>query len=113
VAFAAEEAKPAVTLVIDYGDGVQKHFHGLAWTDGATVWDVLEAARRHPRGIQVEIRGKNATAFLVQIDDCRNQGRGKNWVYRINGKLADKSFAVQPVREGETITWEFGEYRQP
>ncbi|MHB0957281.1 MAG: DUF4430 domain-containing protein [Pirellulaceae bacterium] len=102
---------PSVRMVIDYGDGVEKHFTALAWTEGMTVMDALVAARKHPRGIKFVHRGKDATAFLTQIDEVENEGRGRNWIYRVNDELASKSFALLEVKAGDTILWKFGEYR--
>ncbi|TVS17750.1 MAG: DUF4430 domain-containing protein [Planctomycetaceae bacterium] len=106
---AAEPPARTIALTIDYGDGVQKHFPRLAWKESMTVLDAMQAAQDHPRGIAFRYRGRGATAFLVQIDDLENQGRDRNWLYRINGKLADRSFAVQTVQPKDQITWEFGQ----
>jgi hypothetical protein len=108
---APSEAKPQLRLIIDYGDGAQKHFVGFAWREGLTVLDLLKAADRHPHGIDIEYRGQGATAFLTKIDDLENEGSGKNWIFRVNGKLADRSFAVFELKRGDTILWKFGEYR--
>jgi len=40
------------------------------------------------------IAAKGETAFLTQIDELENEGRGRNWIYRVNGELAKKSFAI-------------------
>ena len=109
---AADESAGHLVLVIDYGDGVQKHFVQIKWREGMTVLDVMESAKEHPRGIRFEYRGRGATALLTQIDDLKNEGRGRNWLYRINGKLADRSFAVQKVGVGDRIVWKFDEYRE-
>ena len=108
---AADEAKTTVTLIVDYGDGVEKHFSQIAATPGMTVLQVLEAAQKHPRGIKLVYRGRGETAFLTQIDDLANEGRGKNWTYRVNGELPPRSFALCEVRAGDTILWRFGDYR--
>ena len=102
--------KDTVQLIIDYGDGVKKHFHQLQWRNKMTVQDVTVAASKHPRGIRIKQRGKKATAFLSQIDDLANNSRGRSWVYRVNGKLADRSFGVYPVKAGDVVTWSFQSY---
>jgi hypothetical protein len=102
--------KATVQLIIDYGDGVKKHFHQLKWRDKMTVQDVTMAAAKHPRGIRIKQRGKKATAFLSQIDDLANNPRGRSWVYRVNGKLADRSFGVYMVQTGDIVTWSFQTY---
>jgi hypothetical protein len=106
----AAEAKPpakAVTLIIDYGDGVQKHFTAIAWKEGMTVLDAMKAASEHPRGIALEYRGRGATSLLLRIDDLKNEGDGRNWVYRVNGKLADRGVGVYRLRSGDAILWRF------
>ena len=44
-------ASETVRLVIDYNDGVEKHFTALPWKAGVTVFDLLQEAKRHPHGI--------------------------------------------------------------
>ena len=110
----ADDAQPTrklVRLVVDYGDGVQKHFTELAWRDEMTVLDAMTAAGKHPRGIQFKYRGRGATAFLTEIDDLENEGRGRNWIFSVNEKMAERSFAVVSLKPGDTILWKFGEYR--
>ena len=108
-----EEARSdrSIRLVIDYGDGVEKHFTRLRWREGLRVVDLMEEASRHPRGIQLEMRGRRATSFLVSIDGIKNEGlRGRNWTYRRNGKLGDRGIGTQPVTRGDTILWRFETY---
>jgi hypothetical protein len=107
-------AAPAATvrLIIDYGDGVQKHFTQLAWRDGMTVWDALQAASKHPRGITVRHRGSGETTLITQIDERKNGGdEQRNWIYRVNDKTGQRSAAICPVESGDTILWSFETYR--
>ena len=103
-------AARTVKLIVDYGDGVEKHFTSIAWRDAMTVQDVTIAATKVARGIQIKQRGRKATAFLSQIDDLANQATGKSWIYRVNGKLADRSFGVHAVAAGDVITWSFEDF---
>ncbi len=107
----APEAAQRVVLVVHYGDGVEKQFTALNWKSGMTVLDVLEAARKHPRGIRFKYRGSGKRAFLTQIDDVENEGKGNNWIFRVNKKLGEESFAVTAVNAGDVILWEFGKYK--
>ena len=112
-AFAAEPTAKTVELVVDYGDGVQKRFAALAFTDGMNVLDALQAAKRHAHGIDFEFAGKGEMAFLLSIDGQKNQGggeTGKNWVFRLNQKLGHKSFAVQTLAAGDVVLWRFEVY---
>jgi hypothetical protein len=101
-------AQAVVELVIDYGDGVEKRFTQLAHRPEITVFDLLLLAARHPRGVRVEHRGKGETAFVTQIDDLRNEGRGRNWTYRVNGKRADRGAGVFSLSPGDKVVWTFG-----
>ncbi len=108
---AQEPSRKYVSLVIDYGDGVEKHFTQLTWREQLTVLDAMTAAAQHRRGIKFQHRGAGATAFLISIDDLKNEGTKRNWIFRVNGKLADRSFGITTLKPGDTILWKFGEYR--
>lgn len=106
-----EGAKETVKLAIDYGDGVQKQFTALPWTKDMTVFAALEAAAMHPRGIKFVHQGKGETLLVTAIDDLKNEGRGRNWLYEVNGKLADRGCAVMPLKAGDSVLWRFGKYQ--
>lgn len=108
---AAEPAQATVALVIDYGDGVEKHFRELPWKAGMTVLDVIKAAEQHPRGSKFVYRSAGDTAFLTQIDDVKNEGSGRNWIFSINGELGKRSFAVTEVKSADRVLWKFTQYK--
>lgn len=118
---ADEQAKPApkgnepasetVKVVIDYGDGSQKQFSAVAWKQEMTVFAALEAAAKHPRGFKFVHQGKGETVLITAIDDLKNEGRGRNWLYEVNGKLGDRSCAVMPLKAGDSVLWRFGKYQ--
>lgn len=99
-----------VELTIDYGDGVEKRFQGLTFEPGLTVLGVMEKASKHPRGIKFEYRGQGETAFLKSIDGLANEGRGRNWIFRVNDRLGESSFAVHSLKAGDKVSWRFGKY---
>jgi hypothetical protein len=102
----------SVELVIDYGDGVQKRFLTIPWREKMTVQQAMEYAGKHKRGIKYDVRGKGATALLWKIDDLKNEGmKGLNWIFRVNKKLGDRSFAVSSIEAGDTILWKFDKYK--
>lgn len=108
---AAEPAKATVALVIDYDDGVEKHFRELPWKAGMTVLDVIKAAEQHPRGSKFVYRSAGDTAFLTQIDDVKNEGSGRNWIFSINGELGKRSFAMTEVKSWDRVVWKFTQYK--
>lgn len=100
-----------VRMIIDYNDGCQKHFTAIVWRKEMTVLDVLRAAERHPRGIRARVRGKDSTAFLTEMDGLKNgQANGRNWIYRVNGKLGDQGIGKRIVSRGDTVLWKFDTY---
>ncbi|HUE71743.1 MAG TPA: DUF4430 domain-containing protein [Pirellulaceae bacterium] len=108
LAAAAEPAaEKSVKLTIDYGDGVQKVFIALPWQEKMTVLAALEAAQKHPRGIKLAQQGSGERVLVTAIDELKNEGRGRNWLYEVNGKLADKSAGVYELSAGDAVLWRF------
>jgi Domain of unknown function (DUF4430) len=104
----AAETAPSVRLTIDYGDGVQKSFAALAWKDKLTVFDALQLAAEHPRGIRVSHTGSGETTFITAIDDLANEGQGaSNWRYTVNDKPARYSAGVAELKPGDSVVWRF------
>lgn len=99
-------AEPTVSLTVDYGDGVEKKFTALAWKEGLTVLDALSAAAKHPRGVKIDRRGNGELAFVTAIDDVKNDG-GKNWLYFVNEKAADRSCGIYALKSGDAVVWKF------
>lgn len=104
-----------VRLTIDYHDGVQKAFTALAFSKEMTVADALRAASDHPRGVKLEHKGSGETFFVVQIDDLKNHGAGKdalNWQYSVNGKRGTVGCGAAKLRPGDAVLWEFSRLKQ-
>jgi hypothetical protein len=102
-----------IRLVVDYGDGVVKTINGLPWSKGATVLDVMNAAKVRPHGVDFKYTGSGATAFLTQIDDVQNEGGGtgkKNWQFWVNTTYGDRSFGVYEVQAHDVVFWRFAIY---
>ena len=114
-AFGGSPSPHVVQMIIDYGDGVEKHFTALAWDKGMTVRDALHAAEDRPHGIKVQIDNdtNGPSAFLKQIDDLRNQRGGsgkKNWQYWVNTTYAKKGMGVSVLEPSDVVLWKFEEY---
>ena len=111
----AQQAKPkTIRLVIDYGDGVEKHFTALRWSEGMTALDAMNRAKASPHGITFKYSGKGASAFLSKIDDLENEGggaNGKNWIYRVNDKLATKGLGIYKLKPSDVVKWRFEAFK--
>ena len=104
----AEESLPTVRLTIDYGDGVEKSFTRLEWMEKMTVFDALQAAEKHERGIKLKHTGSGETVFIVAIDDLENEGQGgRNWRYSVNDQGARMSAGVAELKAGDAVVWRY------
>lgn len=111
----AAEGKPSVAMTIDYGDGMEKRFSRIPHEDGMTVLAALNAAASHPRGIKFEKTGSGEAAMLTAIDGVANESGGaksRNWIYRLNGKLATVSFDAYTLEPDDVILWRFEKYEE-
>ncbi|MEX2317747.1 MAG: DUF4430 domain-containing protein [Pirellulales bacterium] len=102
-----------ISLAIDFGEGLRREWNSVSWRDGMTVADVLSAAAR-PTGDELEFaqQGTGASAFLTRFGDTENEGAGgRNWTYLVNGKHADRSFAVYVLQPGDQVLWKFDKRR--
>lgn len=103
-------AGKTVALEIDFADGRRSEFDAIPWHRGMTVDDLMTAASRLPNGIRYTVGGDGQMTMLASIDGVENQwGGGRNWIYRVNGKLADRSLAVYELEPGDRVLWTFSE----
>ena len=109
---AVAKAEKHVTLRVDFGDGFEKAYTQLVWIEGMTVGDAMKQASRHRRPTTFEVRGRAANSLLRQIDDSANEGGGgRNWIYRVNDRKGETSFAVFRLAPNDVILWKFETYQ--
>jgi hypothetical protein len=110
---AAAGADKTIHLVIDYNDGVEKHFTRVPWKAGMTVLDTLQHAKSVPHGVDFEFGGSGATALVTRIDDLTNQrgAQGRNWLFWVNGEFAKKGCGVYELQPSDRVTWRFDEWK--
>ncbi len=107
---ASSPAGHRVRIIVDYNDGVQKHFTAIHWRKDMTVFDAMNQAKSSPHGIVFEYKGSGQTALLTRIDDLESEGGGadhKNWLYWVNTEFADKSFGVQKLQPSDVVLWRY------
>jgi hypothetical protein len=99
---------PTVSLEVDFGNGVNREFTGIAWTEGMTVGKLMEAAANMTPPLDHKVRGSGKMTFLTSLDGVANgEGAGRYWLYEVNGQLAEVSFAVKPLAPGDRVLWIF------
>ncbi|MFI4876046.1 MAG: DUF4430 domain-containing protein [Blastopirellula sp. JB062] len=104
------ESEQTVQVIVDYGDGSEKHFTQIPWKSNLNVFAATQAASRHPRGFKLSSKGSGTTRFVTAIDELKNEGNGRNWIFRINQKLATRSCELIEIEPGDVILWRFQRY---
>lgn len=105
-------AAQRISVTCDVRFGRDREIVSVALTleAGATVADALEEAARQ-RGWTIGKRGSDGTYFVLSIDGVENGGAGKdNWVFFVNGELAQQSAGVTPVASSDVVLWRYGSY---
>ncbi len=96
-----------VLLAVDFGNGSRRSFD-LPWSAGMTVGDLLKLARDLRPGLQFTQEGADKQAMLMSLDSVGNgTADGRFWLYEVNGKSGEVSFAVQPLAAGDRVLWVF------
>jgi Domain of unknown function (DUF4430) len=93
-----------VTIAIEFGDEKPTLRNQVPWSPGMTVRSLLTSASF---GTLAE-KGRGESAFLVGIAGVQNEGAGgRNWMYSVNGKRADRSFAIYQLQPNDHVLWSF------
>lgn len=99
----------SVSLVIDYGNNRERRFDDIAWHEGMTVDDALNAASQMPDPISYGVAGNGELTLLTRIDETYNEwGNGSNWTYKVNDVAGDRSLAIYELQPGDRVLWTFG-----
>jgi hypothetical protein len=100
---AGEAPATKVLLTVNFGNGQLINLTEN-WREGMTVTDLLQ----NNRSTSFLMEGSGASTFLTSLNGVMNEGRGgRNWTYTVNGKYADRSFAVYELRPNDHVLWTF------
>ena len=89
----AQASGGAVSLIIDYSNGVQKNFAGIPWKRDMAVLDLLQAASSANPGLKFEFvksfvdRGGRDVGSVVSIDEVKADNRDQKWLVWVNSKF--------------------------
>jgi hypothetical protein len=104
-------ASGTVDLMIDFRDR-DDIMVAIPCSADSTVLSIMQRAQ-NIGDLKFTSRGSADTAFLTAINGIKNEGGGgDNWVFRVNGKLGDRSIGTFPVNPQDEILWRFGVYNQ-
>ncbi len=97
-----------VTLDVNFGTEKSSLSIDVVCSPESTVLLSLERAQNMKK-LKVKFRGSGETAFVTSIGGVENEGAdGKNWIFRVNDQLGDKSAGIYSVKPGDKISWSFG-----
>ena len=99
--------KIAVELAVDFQGQAENIETRQLVSQGATVFDLLSVCQSNGE-LQFEHRGSGETAFVTKINDIENQmADGSNWVFFVNGQLADHGVGAVKLNDGDSVLWKF------
>ncbi len=99
-----------VDLKVNFNSDKKPISVAIPCSSESTVFSILERAK-NLGDVKFEATGSGETTFVSSIGGVANAGAsGDNWVYRVNGKLGDKSCGAFEVKPGDKIEWRFGKY---
>ena len=108
-----EDAKVAgtVDLEIDFQSQKKNIQVAIPCSADSTVFSILTRAQ-NLGDVKFESRGSSPESrFVTSIGGVKSQAAaGDNWVFRVNGELADRGCGEFSVRPGDQVQWMFGEY---
>ena len=95
-------------MKIDFGNGVTHEIKNIRWLEGMNVESLMTLAARVSPGFQFEMSGSGEMTMLTSLDGVANgEGNGRYWLYSVNDKPGEVSFAVQPLAAGDRVLWKF------
>jgi hypothetical protein len=109
----AQDSGGAVSLIIDYSNGVQKSFAGIPWKRDMAVLDLLQAASSTSPGLKFEFaksfddRGDRDVGSVVSIDGVKADNQDQKWLVWVNSKF----FGTELRRVTADSVTKFGEPR--
>jgi hypothetical protein len=110
VAQPERETESVVLLQIDFRGQQDNLELEVPCSTESTAFEVLKIASRQA-GFSLETTGQGQTAFVKSIAGVANQGAGgDNWVFHVNGALADRGSGVYPLQSKDQLRWVFGKY---
>ncbi len=108
-----DDAKVAgtVDLEIDFQSDKETIRVFIPCSADSTVFSILTRAK-NLGDLDFESRGGDPTTkFVTSICGVENQAAaGDNWVFRVNGELADRGCGDFVVEPGDQVQWVFGKY---
>lgn len=100
--------KAALSIVGETSHGTILTEAVYEFAEGDTVIDLLKRVTRELK-IHMEFRGRGAMAYVEGIDNLYefDQGAQSGWIYRVNGKIQNKSAGSYALSDGDIIKWEY------
>ena len=104
---AATAAEIKVDLKVDFQGQAENIETRQSVKSGLSVFDLLVHCKSVGE-LDFKHRGSGETAFVSRINDVENQmAGGLNWLFYVNGQMADRGAGVVRLNDGDVVQWKF------
>lgn len=77
-----------VSLVVDYSNGVQKTFMGIAWKQGMTIAEIVKSAGSTPPGLAIDsFSDRTGHEIINAIDGVKADRSNRQWLLWIGERF--------------------------
>ena len=98
----------SVSLTIDFGNGARRVFESLPYSPGMTLGQLMQQTGSFRPPVVFTQAGEGKMSFLTSLEGVANEGAGgRSWLYSVDGRHGEVSFAVQSLAPGSAVLWEF------
>ena len=103
------ESPDTVSVMLDFGDGTVRTFHGVNREEHATVFALMKALSETGNGFVFQYQPPGEYGTLVETIGNKKGGEdgGKFWLFWVNNVLAEQAADRTPLAPGDVIEWKF------
>jgi hypothetical protein len=93
-------------------DDETAEFEMTAFDGDLSIADIMKKIAETEKEFRYKSRGRGDTFFVTEINGRKNEGaRGRNWIFKVNGKLGNKSAGSFKIKAGDKVEWNFQKYQ--
>lgn len=93
-------------------DDKTAEFELTAVSPDLSIAEVMKKVAEAEKEFSFKSRGRGDTFFVTEINGRKNEGaRGRNWIFKVNGELGNKSAGSFKVKAGDKVEWNFQKYQ--
>src|SRR3989338_2164837 len=104
-----EQKVSAVSVMVDFGNGVIKTFNDVSLSVNASLFDVLKQLETENKiKLTVKDFGGDLGFFVEEIDGIGKDPKGEKWwQFWVNNKYSDKGMSSNVMTKGDVVELKF------